>query len=217
MALASYIVQVQRLLHDTSGQYWSTAELTDYINEARNRLAKDSRCLRQVIPSLISLTQGVEQYTLTTLNAALPSTLTGYQIVDVMGVTIYWGNTRVKLGYAPFSRFDAQFRYWQTMQSRPVCYTRMGTTSVYVGPVPDQTYVSDWDVNLIPPPLTSDTTPEPILEPWVGAIKYYAAYLAKFREQAMQEADAFNKMYKAHILMETQAWSYRVIPDPYTK
>lgn len=216
MVLSTYITQVQRLLHDTSAQYWSTAELTDYINESRNRVCKDTRCLRQLATS-ISIASGVEQYPLSTIQASLPSALTGYTIVDIMGITIYWGSTRIKLAYLPWTRFDAQFRYWQTMLSRPVCYSRMGITNVYVGPIPDQTYVSDWDVSLIPPPLTSDTTPEPITEPWIGAVKYYAAYLAKFREQAMPEANLFKQMYEQNILTENKAWSYRVIPDPYAK
>lgn len=216
MVLSTYITQVQRLLHDPNAQYWSTAELTDYINEARNRLCKDTRCLRQQATS-ITLSQGVEQYPLTTVQASLPSALTGYTVIDVMGINIYWGNTRIKLAYLPWTRFDVQFRYWQTMQSRPVCYSRVGITNVFVGPTPDQNYVSDWDVSLIPPALTSDATPEPITEPWTGAIKYYAAYLAKFREQAMGEADIFNKMYLNHIAMETRAWQQRIIPEPYMK
>jgi hypothetical protein len=216
VVLSTYIVQVQRLLHDTAGQYWSTAELTDYINEARNRVCKDTRCLRQLATN-INLTSGVEQYPLATIQGLLPSNLTGYTIVDVMGITIYWGTTRIKLAYLPWTRFDAQFRYWQTMQSRPVCYTRMGITNIYVGPIPDQTYVSDWDLSLTPPPLVSDATAEPIVEPWIGAIKYYAAYLAKFREQSFPEAEAFKQMYERQILTETKAWSYRVIPDPYVK
>ena len=216
MVLSTYITQVQRLLHDTNAQYWSTAELTDYINEARNRLCKDTRLLRQLATN-ITLTAGQEQYPVSTIQAALPSYLTGYTIVDIMGITIYWGNTRIKLGYLPWSRFDAQFRYWQTMQSRPVCYSRQGIVNVYVGPIPDQNYVSDWDVSLIPPPLTSDSTPEPIVEPWTGAVKYYAAYLAKFREQAMGEANLFKQMYEQHVLMETKSWQNRVIPDPYVK
>jgi hypothetical protein len=50
-----------------------------------------------------------------------------------------------------------------------------------------------------------------------GAVKYYAAYLAKFREQAMGEADIFNKMYQNHLAMETRAWQQRIIPEPYMK
>ena len=40
-ALSTYITQVQRLLHDPNAQFWSTSELTDYINEARNRVANE--------------------------------------------------------------------------------------------------------------------------------------------------------------------------------
>ena len=216
MVLSTYITQVQRLLHDPNAQYWSTAELTDYINEARNRLCKDTRCLRQQATG-INLSAGQEQYPMASIQAALPAALTGYTIVDVMGINIYWGNTRIKLAYLPWTRFDVQFRYWQTMQSRPVCYSRQGITNVFIGPTPDQTYVSDWDVSLIPPELTSDSTPEPITQPWTGAVKYYAAYLAKFREQAMGEAEIFKKMYVENVLTENKAWSYRVIPEPYMK
>jgi len=214
--LSTYITQVQRLLHDPNAQYWSTAELTDYINEARNRLCKDTRCLRQLATN-ITLPYGQEQYPLASIQASLPAALAGYTIVDVMGITIYWGNTRIKLAYLPWTRFDAQFRYWQTMQSRPVCYSRQGIVNVYVGPIPDTNYNSDWDVSLVPPALTSNNTPEPITEPWVGAVKYYAAYLAKFREQAMGEANLFKQMYEQHVAMETKAWQVRVIPDPYAK
>lgn len=216
MILSTYITQVQRLLHDPNAQYWSTAELTDYINEARNRLCKDTRCLRQQATGLL-LTAGQEQYPLPTIQAALPSNLAGYTIVDIMGINIYWGNTRIKLAYLPWTRFDVQFRYWQTMQSRPVCYSRIGITNVFVGPIPDQNYVSDWDLSLIPPPLTSDATPEPITEPWASSVKYYAAYLAKFREQAMGEANLFKQMYEQNVAMETKAWSVRTIPEPYSK
>ena len=216
MVLSTYITQVQRLLHDPNAQYWSTAELTDYINEARNRLCKDTRCLRQQATGL-TLTQGQEQYPLATIQAALPASLTGYTVVDIMGINIYWGNTRIKLAYLPWTRFDVQFRYWQTMQSRPVCFSRQGVTNVFVGPVPDQNYVSDWDLSLIPPPLTSDATPEPILPPYDSSVKYYAAYLAKFREQAMGEAELFKKMYLENVFAETKAWMVRSYPEPYLK
>jgi hypothetical protein len=103
------------------------------------------------------------------------------------------------------------------MQSRPVCYSRLGGLSVYVGPQPDTTYSSDWDLALIPPPLTSDSSPEPIPEPFTTPVKYYAAYLAKFREQAIAEAEMFKKMYLAQIKTEAVAFQMRIIPDPYAK
>jgi len=44
--LSSYITEVQRLLHDANSVFWSTQELTDYINSARERVARDTGCLR---------------------------------------------------------------------------------------------------------------------------------------------------------------------------
>ena len=59
-ALSGYLTQVQRLLHDSSAQFWSTAELTDYINSARIRLVRDTGCYRRLQP--ITLSGGVEAY-----------------------------------------------------------------------------------------------------------------------------------------------------------
>ena len=87
MVLSQYITQVQRLLHDTNAQYWSTAELTDYINEARNRVCKDTRCLRQQATN-ISLNYNQEQYPLSSIQSQLPTALTGYTVVDVMGINL---------------------------------------------------------------------------------------------------------------------------------
>ena len=217
MALSNYITQVRRLLHDTNGQYWSDSELTDYINESRNRVCKDTRCLRAYLPALINLTQGVEQYTFATASAALPPAYTGYTMIDLMGLTVIWGQTRIKLAYLPWSRFDVNFRYWTNMQSRPVCYTKQNAQTIFVGPQPDQTYASDWDIAMIPPPLVSDSTPEPILEPFTTPIKYHAAYLAKFREQAIGEANLFDQLYRRQVLIEAKAYQLRIIPDPYAK
>lgn len=212
--LTFYNTQVRRLLHDPNGQYWTDAELTDYINESRNRVCKDTRCLRQQILSQ-TLTSGVEQYAISALT--LPAGLTGYQPIDVMGINFYFGNTRVKLAYLPWTRFDVQFRYWQNMQSRPVCFTRQGALTIYIGPTPDQNYVSDWDCSFIPPPLTNDSTPEPIPEPFTTPIKYHAAYLAKFREQAIGEAKLFEGQYMRQVFTEARAFQQRIIPDPYAK
>ena len=44
--LSSYLTEVQRLLHDANSVFWSTQELTDYINDARERVARDNGCLR---------------------------------------------------------------------------------------------------------------------------------------------------------------------------
>jgi hypothetical protein len=56
--LSSYLTEVQRLLHDANAVFWSTQELTDYINDARERVARDTGCLRtlQITATPISST-----------------------------------------------------------------------------------------------------------------------------------------------------------------
>jgi len=56
--LSSYLTEVQRLLHDANSVFWSTSELTDYINDARERVARDTGCLRtlQITATPISST-----------------------------------------------------------------------------------------------------------------------------------------------------------------
>ena len=47
--LSSYITQVRRLLHDANGNFYTDQQLTDYINEARERTVRDTGALREVI------------------------------------------------------------------------------------------------------------------------------------------------------------------------
>jgi hypothetical protein len=60
VALNAYVTQVQRLLHDASAQFWSVSELTDYINEARKRVVRDTGGNR--VLQTIYLSTGVEVY-----------------------------------------------------------------------------------------------------------------------------------------------------------
>jgi len=46
MLLSDYILQVQELVHDLAGNDFTTSELTNYINAARNRTALDLHCVR---------------------------------------------------------------------------------------------------------------------------------------------------------------------------
>ena len=47
--LNTYITEVQRLLHDANANFYSTSQLTDYINSARERVVRDTGALREII------------------------------------------------------------------------------------------------------------------------------------------------------------------------
>ena len=65
--LDTYITDVRRLLHDANGNFYSDQQLTDYINSARERVVRDTGCLREII-----VTQTPCQVA-TTLNGATPT------------------------------------------------------------------------------------------------------------------------------------------------
>lgn len=211
-ALVTYQTQVQRLLHDTSGNFWPLPELTDYINEARNRVAQDTKCLRQLVTS-ITLPNAQETYNPQVL---IPAPL-GALVIDVMAITIYWGNTRRKLFYNAFTEFDAQYRYWQQLQSIPEAYTRMSPTLVFIGPIPDQNYISDWEVAVNPTALTTDSMADQLPLPFTEAVQYYACYKAKFKEQAMGEAEMFLKQYSRNLSWLCRSWMTRIVPSAYSR
>jgi hypothetical protein len=207
--LNTYVTQCQRLLHDPNGSMWPVSELTDYINEARNRICEDTKCLR-ALQTGINLTAGQELYTVTTILPAVAG-----QVVDILGISLYWGNTRFKMNYASFTEFDAMLRSWQVYQSRPVYFTRMGALQVYVGPVPDQNYVTDWDVAITPTPLVNTSDVEIIPAPFQTPVQYYACYKAKFKEQSLGEAKIFKDEYNYSGLRAQRAFMTRVITNPY--
>jgi hypothetical protein len=202
-ALDTYTTQTRRLLTDPNAQYWGSQEITDDINAARVRVAADTKCLRQLVTG-VTLPANTELYPIvSTINGGTPAGV-GLQVIEVISVTIYWGNMRVKCQNRSFTEQDAKLRIFQTYQTRPGSLAVMGGNNVYLNPVPDQAYQSDWDVVLVPLPLTSSASPEVLPVVFQNLPQWYAAHLAKYGEQSLSESDLFYKKY----LTERQAASW---------
>ena len=77
--LSGYITQTRRLLHDVNANFWTNAELTDYINDGRNTLVRDTGCNRV-------LQNHTAPYNVETIDFAdLPE---GNNTVDVLNVIL---------------------------------------------------------------------------------------------------------------------------------
>ena len=274
--LSSYLTEVQRLLHDANSVFWSTQELTDYINDARERVARDTGCLRtlQITSTPISntgvaasiwtagatvtagqfvfsnifiyqvVTGGVLGDTAPPYPAANytfpPSTpftdgtatlqysgpaeiipfgqLSNGNTLDILNVTIYWGNSRIPLRYLPWSNFNAQLRYWQNYVGRPVCFSVYGQNTIYIGPVPDQSYVCEIDTTILPTALSAENpnVTDQIVDPYTTPVAFYAAYKAKYKEQSYGEAEIYKQEYLKHVNAVLNSTFTRRIPDPYS-
>lgn len=204
--LGQYLTDTRRLLHDANSNFYSDAELTDYINAARDRVTADTGCSRAL--QTYSLVTGQETY----LYSALPL---GARTIDVINLTLLWGNMRIPMNCMPFTDFNAKLRVWQTYLGRPVVFSIYGQSTVYVGPVPDQVYVSEWDTVVQPLPLSSASDVDTILVPYTEPIPYYAAYKAKYKEQSYQEAQMFHEEYKSKVFVALRSAMTRRLPSAY--
>lgn len=181
--LSTYLTATQRLLHDATGNFWSSGELTDYINSARNKTASVTGCLRY-LDTAFSLSTGVESY-------AFSSLTQGANTVDILNVTVIYSNTRYPLRWMPWTEFTAYMRPWTTYQTLPAVWSKYGSNTFYIGPKPDQVYTTEIDTIQIPNTLVDNTTVEQLIYPFTDPPPYYAAYLAKKKEQSYGEAQDF--------------------------
>lgn len=215
-ALDQYNARTRRLLTDAQKQFWSDKDLHDNINQARVRICGDTKCLRQLITNIV-LPAGQEAYNIVeTLNRGCPPNL-GLNFVELLGVTIYWGNMRVKCQNRPFTEQDAKLRIFQNYTTRPGSIAMMGANVAYLNPVPDQNYLSDWDVNLVPSPLTTNSDLEVIPVVFQGLVPWFAAHLAKYNEQSLSEADVFYNKYGVELRAAMWAFFGARVRDAYRR
>lgn len=208
VTLAQYITQCRRLLHDANGNFYTDQELTDYINDARNRLVRDTGCLRTIQSSATVTNQ--ETYAF----SSLPQ---GNQTMDILNINLYWGNSRVPLLYRPWTDFNAQLRYWQNYSGRPVAFSMYGTQTFYLGPVPDQVYTIELDTVIEPTALVSATDTDTIPDIWTSPVAYYASHTAKFKEQSYGEAEIFRQQYIKHAQNLVSTTFTRRLPTAYSQ
>jgi hypothetical protein len=204
--LSQYQIAVRRLLNDSQKNYWPDSELTDYINEARRKVAVDTLCVRKFQPA--HLTTGQEQYQFTDAGIALPQ---GVQVVDIINITVIWGQTRYQLGYLPFTQLSAFFRVWKNYTRLPCAFSIYNAREFWVAYVPDQDYETEYDTAITPLNLASDNDSDAIPAPYDEAVKYYAAFLARLKLQQYNEAKA-QKQFFTDRITELGAMPPRRIP-----
>jgi hypothetical protein len=206
MVLSDYITDCRRLLHDVNSNFYSDNELTDYINQGRARMVRDTGCLRTYQTSSVSANQEIIQ------TSTLPS---GTNTLDILNLNLIWGNTRISLQYLPFTDFNARLRYYQNYVGRPIAYSMYGQNSIYLGPVPDQTYSIELDTVILPTALSTAAPTETIPDPYTAPVPFYACYKAKHKEQAYGEAEIFKQEYTSQVRSVLSSVFTRRITTPY--
>jgi len=205
--LNEYITETRRLLHDVNANFWTDQELTDYINDARGHTVQDSGCRR--VLQTFTLTVGDETIDYADLTQ-------GNNTIDILNINLYWGDSRWPMYYMAWTDFNAQLRFWQNYNGRPIGFSIYGAKTVYIGPKPDQAYEIELDTVVLPSPLvTGGQADTDIPSPYYEAVAYYAASKAKYQEQSYGESELFKQEYTKQILGALNSTFTRRLPSVY--
>lgn len=114
------------------------------------------------------------------------------EIYMVKSVSIIYANYRYSLPCYDFSTYQARIRQYpfQYQYVPTVCaqYGQGASGSLYMYPLPSQTYQVEWDCFCTPVDLVDDSTIEALPDPWTEGVVYMAAYLAYMSIQNMNSA-----------------------------
>lgn len=149
--------------------------------------------------------------------AATMTVLSDYAI-DVMGISVFWGNQLIPMNYMPFTEFTAKMRIWNTSFQYPSIWSRYGTSggAAMLRPIPKQTYTAEFDTSILPTDLATDADIDTEVKyPYSKCVAYYACSLAKLKQSAYDEVDKFEKQYRRAVLESQASVQMRRMPNPY--
>ena len=148
-------------------------------------------------------------------NASATAQVFNFNTLDVMNVTVLWGSERVILNRMAFTQLQATVRSWLGYTQRPGYLSSYGQNTWYIGPIPDQTYTSEWDTIVTPTALVNTTDISVIGYPFNECVAYYAAHICKFQEQSYAESDKFLEVYTRKMMYARRSVMMRMLPSAY--
>jgi hypothetical protein len=148
----------------------------------------------------ITMTQWGQGYTsvptITVLgvgSGAAATAVTLFNMLYPLNITYIFNNIRTTLRYLPFSLFQAYARVLSTQfLSTPGVWTfHKEAGQVYIEPLPNQAYQSEWDCMFFTSPLVNLTDIDTqIVDPWTRAPQFAAASLLLMKDQDAGRARA---------------------------
>lgn len=229
MALNSYLSQTQNLLHDTNAQFYTTAQLTIYVNQARAKTAAAGQCCR-FLPPTLNTVANQETYDFSTVNGILPTQLSA--VLGVVTIAVNIGTSKPTLRRYSWTAFQAYLRSYSIgLTGYPMIFAQYGSGSpytdvntststatgvkIYLWPIPSAIYAMDWDCYCLPIALVNDSTLEAIPYPFTDAVPYYAASLALRGAQRKSDANDMESEWLKRVKQARAQSGMIFIPDMY--
>jgi hypothetical protein len=124
-------------------------------------------------------------------------------VYHVRTISVIYANYRYTLYVAAFSDYQAVIRQYPFQyQYVPAFAAQFGqgtAGSLFVYPLPSQTYQWEADCLCLPQDLTVDASVEIIPDPWTDAVKYFTAHLAYLDIQNFNAAKFYLELFDMHL------------------
>lgn len=187
--LQDYITDFQRLVHDSTYNFWSQAEIISYINKARKITAAETLCIRslQTINITAATTLAMATYDLSTIVA-------NRRVIDILDILVQFSsNSQYPLIYQPFDVIKRLPAWQYQSPGQPRWYTVYNNQLVYILPWPAVAYSNSLFECVFEATDLVNTTDDDteILSPYTECVGFYTAYLAKIKDQRRDQAEEF--------------------------
>lgn len=195
--LTYYQQQTQRLLNDAGAHFFALDDLTEYINLARNDVARQTQCL--IAEGTLTTVVGQQSYTFPSI-APVPVGLESP--INVRNIRAPYNSWFRRLEARPWQWFanyyldgynsiatDAVPKLW-TQQ------TQGESGTLWIWPTPSAVASITADAVWYPALLVDDTSPEAIPHPWSECVSYFAAYMALVQAQRLTDAGNLYGLYQ---------------------
>ena len=149
------------------------------------------------ISAINQLNQGQEVYPFADVDISMfPGCESIYM---VRSVSILYSAFRYSLACYSFSVYQARIRSWaQQWQYVPGVCGQLGQGvdgSLYMYPIPSQTYQQEWDCGMLPSDLVTNLSAEALPGPWDDAVPYFSAHLCYLQMQNFNAAKMYLDLY----------------------
>lgn len=164
-----------------------------------------------------TLNQGQEVYPFSSIYLGLNPGIES--IFGIQSVSIIYANYRYSLPRYSFSVYQAMIRqfpfsyeYIPTFCSQ---YGQGANGSIYMYPLPSQTYQWEADCYCLPQDLVTNNSYEAIPDPWTDAISYFAAHLSYLEIQNYNTAKMYLDLFDRELGIYSRAARVGYQINPY--
>lgn len=112
-------------------------------------------------------------------------------VLDILSITVLWGQQRIVHEYCTFTMFQTYFRALANQYNVPSVFTlHQGIQQAFLSLIPDANYTMEWDIITLPNPLVNNTdTDLQVIAPWNDAVALFACHLVWASLQNYRMAD----------------------------